>query len=114
MASAQAGTADRSVAELLTMIDRDQIMLPEIQREFVWTKTSIKLPVDSMCKGLPIGSMLLWKPPPEPVPTKAFDGQRRLKGNTSAALYGYLLDGQQRLTALMHLRDRDERYPLMY
>lgn len=28
--------------------------------------------------------------------------------------YGYLLDGQQRLTALAHLRDGDEEYPLMF
>src|SRR5271165_3634351 len=112
LSTAQTGTADRSVAELLTMIDADQIMLPEIQREFVWTKTSIKLLVDSMFKGLPIGSMLVWKPPTAPIPTGVFDGKKGSVGG--ANLYGYLLDGQQRLTALMLLRDRDPRYPLMY
>jgi uncharacterized protein with ParB-like and HNH nuclease domain len=39
-------------------MDRQQLVLPEIQRDFVWTRKAIKLLIDSLYRGLPIGHML--------------------------------------------------------
>ena len=55
--------------------------------------------------------MLVWKAPVA-VDQKAFDKRRLKRGVRLEGFYGYLLDGQQRLTALAHLRDGDEEYPL--
>ena len=45
---------------------------------------------------------------------KAFHKQKLKHGVQLDSFYGYLLEGQQRLTALIHLRDGDEKYPLMF
>ncbi len=57
--------------------------------------------------------MLVWKASVA-VEKKAFDHQTLKRGVSLEGFYGYLLDGQQRLTALLHLRDDDEEYPLMF
>src|SRR5271169_4828156 len=50
----------------------------------------------------------------ETVPTKAIHKHGNHQPGQSQERYGYLLDGQQRLTALLHLRERDEDYPLCF
>jgi len=103
----------KPIGKLLEMMDREKLVLPEIQRDFVWSRQAIKLLVDSFYRGLPIGHMLVWKAS-ETVEKKAFDQQPLKRGVSLEGFYGYLLDGQQRLTALTHLRDDDEEYPLMF
>jgi hypothetical protein len=103
----------RPIGKLLEMVDKGQLVLPEIQRDFVWTKKAIKMLVDSLYQGLPIGHMLVWKAH-EAVESKAYHGKKLQAGAKLQGFHGYLLDGQQRLTALAHLRDGDEDYPLMY
>jgi hypothetical protein len=104
---------NRKIGKLLEMVDSGQLVLPEIQRDFVWTKKSIKLLVDSLYRGLPVGNMLVWKAK-RVVDSKAFHGRKLKRGDAFDGFYGYLLDGQQRLTALTHLREGDESYPLMF
>lgn len=104
----------RKIRDLLQHIDRDQLVLPEIQREFVWTRKAVKLLFDSLYRGLPIGHMLVWKANTE---VKHRDwARRRVRGRAGqiANFYGYLLDGQQRMTAIGRVRDDDEEYPLMF
>jgi hypothetical protein len=103
----------KSIDKLLELMDHNQLVLPEIQRDFVWTKKAILLLMDSLYRGLPIGHMLIWKAKTA-VDQRAFDKQKLRRGAHLEGFYGYLLDGQQRLTALMHLRDGDEDYPLMF
>jgi hypothetical protein len=103
----------KPIGKLLEMVDRGQLVLPEIQRDFVWSRGAIKLLLDSMYQGLPIGHMLVWKARTT-VATKSFDRRKLKRGMHLDGFYGYLLDGQQRLTALAHLRDNDEAYPLMF
>src|SRR5215831_5739127 len=113
MPTSSASNATRKIGKLLDMMDREQLVLPEIQRDFVWQKKSIKLLIDSLYRGLPIGHMLIWKAS-NAVDAKAFDKRRLKRGVRLDGFYGYLLDGQQRLTALAHLRDGDDDYPLMF
>lgn len=97
--------ADKSLRWLLEAIDSSRLVLPEIQRDFVWKKKSVELLFDSLYRDLPIGSLLVWKAT-TPVPQRHFS-----KGGGLADprhidnFYGYLLDGQQRLTALRLVRD---------
>jgi hypothetical protein len=104
----------KKIRDLLQHIDRDELVLPEIQREFVWTKKAVKLLFDSLYRGLPIGHMLVWKAATE---VKSRDWARRRirrRAGQLANFYGYLLDGQQRMTAIARVRDGDEDYPLMF
>jgi hypothetical protein len=113
MPTSSVNNGSRKIGKLLELIDQGQLVLPEMQRDFVWTRKSIKLLIDSLYRGLPIGHMLVWKAQLA-VETKSFDKKSLKRGMRLDGFYGYLLDGQQRLTALSHLRDGDEGYPLMF
>ncbi len=106
-------TVSTSLSKLLERIDNQQLLLPEIQRDFIWQKRSVKLLFDSLFRGLPIGHMLVWKAK-RLITAKAFHGQKLRHGDPLDNFYGYLLDGQQRLTALARVRDADDEYGLMF
>ena len=108
------GLTTKTLGELLDYIDSERLKLPEIQREFVWNRKSIKLLFDSLYRNLPIGQMLVWKPKETAPIHKGFAGKSNRHPPTKIdQFYGYLLDGQQRLTAIAHVRDADDEYPLM-
>ena len=95
--------------ELLELIERalnGALVLPEFQRDFVWKPTAVKLLLSSVAKGWPIGSFMLWKPDDFTMAVKDFDGvgKTRSEGDDTPT---YLLDGQQRLTALIHAFDHE-------
>jgi len=74
-------------------IKNQEYLLPEFQREYVWSKEQAKQLVISMFKGYPTGSILIWTTtnPPEVKNCKIQQGDR---------LFKLILDGQQRLTTL--------------
>lgn len=71
------------------------LRLPTIQREFVWDEEDIKELLDSIINGHPIGAVIVWRPNVE-FPSVPLIG-KDLKVKQPA----YILDGQQRITALM-------------
>lgn len=50
-----------SIINLLEQIKDDEIILPAIQRDFVWNKDKIEKLLDSIMRGYPIGIILLWE-----------------------------------------------------
>lgn len=87
---------EATVEELVNMIQRTEIELPEMQRRYVWKKTKVRDLLDSLYRGYPSGAILLWDTE-EQVDTQSFAvGQERSSINKSKLL----LDGQQRLTSL--------------
>ena len=51
-----------SVMALLNKIHNDRaLVLPDIQRDFVWNRDQIRLLFDSLMKGYPFGSLLIWE-----------------------------------------------------
>lgn len=82
------------IQELLDSIAKSDLVLPEFQREYVWTKERAKQLMVSLLKDYPVGSLLLWKTanPPE---LKNIKKLPEHLGTISV-----ILDGQQRLTAL--------------
>lgn len=78
------------ISAVLGMIQANQFVIPEIQRPFVWEKVQVRDLIDSLYNGYPTGYIITWKNPD--VPTK--DGGRSNGNNI-------LIDGQQRVTALM-------------
>jgi len=55
----------QTIMEALEAIDRYDYALPALQREFVWKPQQIYCLFDSLMKGYPIGSFLLWELEPE-------------------------------------------------
>lgn len=79
-----------SVGAILGLIASGDIAIPEIQRPFVWKKTQVRDLLDSLYKGYPTGYLIIWKNP-----------DVRLKDGKISAGKKILIDGQQRVTALM-------------
>lgn len=50
-----------SIVNLLEQIKNEEIVMPAIQRDFVWNKEKIEKLLDSIMRGYPIGIILLWE-----------------------------------------------------
>lgn len=88
---------------LFVEIDGGQIKLPMFQREFVWgIDKSAKL-IDSIIKGFPIGTFILWKTREELRSYKNV-GNHTLPDTPKGDYVQYILDGQQRITSLYAIR----------
>lgn len=79
-----------SVHSILGLIDIEDFVIPEIQRPFVWKRSQVRDLIDSLYNGYPTGYIITWKNPD----VKTKDGN---KANGKKVL----IDGQQRVTALM-------------
>ena len=79
-----------SVKSLLGYIDAGDIAIPEIQRPFVWNATQVRDLIDSLYNGYPTGYLIIWQNP-----------DVKLKNGQSAVGKKILIDGQQRVTAIM-------------
>lgn len=90
-----------SVRELIDDVRQLDLVLPEFQREYVWTREQAKQLMVSMFRSYPTGSLLFWKTdnPPE-IKNQAVEKDRI--GTTTV-----ILDGQQRLTTLYLLTRGD-------
>jgi hypothetical protein len=90
--------AEASVEELVTMIERGELRLPEMQRRYVWRSPRVRDLLDLLYRGYPSGAILLWETD-EAVPMQEFAVTQQTNPYQSTRL---LLDGQQRLTPLGH------------
>jgi hypothetical protein len=88
--------AEASVEELVGMIQRGELRLPEMQRRYVWRSTRVRDLMDSLYRGYPSGAILLWETD-ENVPLQDMAVAQEINPYKSTRL---LLDGQQRLTSL--------------
>lgn len=79
-----------SVQSILGYINGGDIAIPEIQRPFVWSATQVRDLLDSLYNGYPTGYIIVWQNP-----------NVRLKDGKDAIGKKVLIDGQQRITALM-------------
>src|SRR4029077_19238242 len=78
------------IETLLTWVKSGEIAIPEIQRPFVWDATKVRNLLDSLYQGYPVGYLIAWRNP-----------TIKLKDGTSSSGKRILIDGQQRVTALM-------------
>lgn len=88
--------SEASVQELVGMIERGEIRLPEMQRRYVWRATRVRDLLDSLYRGYPSGAILLWETDSE-IPEREFSVAQQVSPYATNKL---LLDGQQRLTSL--------------
>lgn len=87
-----------TVQDLVRRFDTGEIRLPLMQRDYIWRGKKVVKLLDSLYRGWPIGSFYVWQ-------TQDARPSRERFGKVSIArpldgFYGFLLDGQQRLTSL--------------
>ncbi|HPF99010.1 MAG TPA: DUF262 domain-containing protein [Kiritimatiellia bacterium] len=90
---------DLPVKDLVGMIERSELQLPEMQRRYVWRAPRVRDLLDSLYRGYPSGSILVWETD-QPQPTQEFAVEQQQNPFSGRKL---LLDGQQRLTSLFAL-----------
>jgi len=90
MATQRYSVTPHPIETLLTWVKSGEIAIPEIQRPFVWEATKVRNLLDSLYRGYPVGYLITWRNP-----------NMKLKDGTSSAGKRILIDGQQRVTALM-------------
>lgn len=78
------------IETLLIWVKSGEIAIPEIQRPFVWEPTKVRNLLDSLYQGYPVGYLIAWRNPTV-----------KLKDGSHSAGKRILIDGQQRVTALM-------------
>lgn len=79
-----------SVETVLSWIKTKEVVIPEIQRPFVWKAIQVRDLIDSLYNGYPVGYLIVSR-----------SHEMRLKDGTMSKGQRILIDGQQRVTALM-------------
>lgn len=90
MATQRYTVTPQPIDTLLAWVKSGEIAIPEIQRPFVWEATGVRNLLDSLYRGYPVGYLIAWRNP-----------NVRLKDGTTSSGKRILIDGQQRVTALM-------------
>lgn len=90
MATQRYSVTPHPIETILTWVKSGEIAIPEIQRPFVWEATKVRNLLDSLYQGYPVGYLIAWRNPTV-----------KLKDGTPSAGKRILIDGQQRVTALM-------------
>ncbi|PTU72806.1 DUF262 domain-containing protein [Pseudomonas mangrovi] len=86
--------------ELAILVKSGEIKLPKFQRPFVWQKSDMLKLLDSIYKGYPIGSILIWNSSQKLTSERSISGLEVNTDESTRYPTNYLLDGQQRLTTL--------------
>ena len=87
------------LGKLVERIAAGKIRVPRFQRAFVWKQADLHALLDSVLRGFPIGSILVWDTE-ETIETTGCVGPVEVDPRP-AGLVGYLLDGQQRVSTLV-------------
>lgn len=90
MSTQRYSVTPHAIETILAWVKSGEIAIPEIQRPFVWDGTKVRNLLDSIYQGFPVGYLIAWRNP-----------SVKLKDGTTSAGKRILIDGQQRVTALM-------------
>lgn len=107
------------VRELVDKVQRGELTLPEMQRRYVWPATRVRDLLDSLYRGYPSGTILVWETDEE-IETRELAVRASRTPTTSQKLL--LLDGQQRVTSLsailsgdpVHVRNRKKPIDILF
>lgn len=80
----------QQISNILAWVKSGEIAIPEIQRPFVWDATHVRNFLDSLYNGYPVGYLIAWR-----------NQNVKLKDGSTSEGKKILIDGQQRVTALM-------------
>lgn len=110
------GSSTFEIPRLIGLATSGQLRIPDFQRSFVWDASDIRKLFDSIYRGFPIGTLLLWRQP-VPAANIAFGPAAFVAEADAEGLV--VVDGQQRITALVGslshgLRVSDERFEVYF
>lgn len=96
---------DISVRELFRWFDRRSLAIPEVQREFVWNAKRACSLLDSIYRGYPVGTVMIWRTGRErqTMLRQALHVLPAFDATQNKQIF-FLLDGQQRLSVLHNIR----------
>lgn len=89
----------KKYTDLISEIQKGQIKVPKFQRNFVWSLEKTAKLLDSILKGYPIGTFILWETNERLNDIKNI-GNLELPAIPDDIKVQYVLDGQQRITSL--------------
>ena len=109
---------DREIQSLVNDVKEGRLLLPEMQRGYVWKSTQVRDFFDSLYHQYPTGQLLVWE-------TDDHSHARDISAQGIGASYRrtqLLLDGQQRLTSLyavmtgaqVEVRDRSKPIDIVF
>jgi len=107
----------RALKELLAMAGKSEdatLLIPDLQRPYVWSPSQVVVLVDSLIRGWPFGTLLMWKvKPDDPAKdlarsfwkvvdrTERDDDGEAISAKHPPAKFYMVLDGQQRVQSLL-------------
>lgn len=89
----------KKYSDLINEIQKGIIKIPKFQRDFVWTIDKTAKLLDSILKGYPIGTFILWQTD-ERINDIKNVGNLDIPDTPDGVKVQYVLDGQQRITSL--------------
>ena len=89
----------KKYTDLIFEIEKGHIKIPKFQRDFVWSIDKTAKLLDSILKGYPIGTFILWETKERLNDIKNI-GNIQLPAVPDDIKIQYVLDGQQRITSL--------------
>src|ERR1039457_6359040 len=89
-----------TVQNLINDYRAGRIVIPEFQREYVWRKNKAPKLIDSLYRGFPISSLLIWR-------SEEGIRSRRRDPRPARSAANWLIDGQQRLITLSKVMNGD-------
>lgn len=94
---------NRNIRSLVEMFINQELLLPEMQRKYVWRAEQARNLIDSIYRGYPSGSILIWET--ENIPEIKMTPVEK-KGSHPLGKRLLLLDGQQRITSLASIIEK--------
>ena len=89
----------KKYSDLISEIQKGIIKIPKFQRDFVWSIDKTAKLLDSILKGYPIGTFILWQTDERINDIKKV-GNLEIPPTPDGTKVQYVLDGQQRITSL--------------
>jgi hypothetical protein len=110
------GSASYSIPDLVQQASKGRMRVPTFQRQFVWTAANVRDLFDSIYRGFPVGTLLLWQHE-APAGEVTLGPIRLAVPQDPGALW--VVDGQQRITSLFAAlnpdpREADERFEVYF
>jgi hypothetical protein len=91
------GSGSLSIPEIVEMAGQGRIRVPTFQRHFAWRAEDVRQLFDSLYRGFPVGTLLLWR---HEAPSGTVTlGPLHLEVPQRSDAY-WVVDGQQRITSL--------------
>lgn len=96
------------IKQLVEEFRAGRIVIPEFQREYVWRPSKAPRLIDSLYRGFPVSSLLLWQSSDDA------RARRRDPRPVRSATMNWLIDGQQRVITLSRAINGDDGIDVVF